>query len=180
MNGHLSPLGIFHTAISVLPIGIGAIALLKDGKIDIRNWVGKSYLFTMLIGSLTAFGISKNGGFNFGHVLSLITVLLLTTGYVATRTPWFQKFFEYVEAFSFSASYLLLMVFTTTETLTRLPVGNPIASGPDAAVLESVRFWLLMSFLAGLAYQFWTIREGQLRRTHERALDVYVARVAEV
>lgn len=177
MSHHLSPLGIFHTAVSVLPIFLGAAAFINRGRIDPRAWAGKGYLATMLIGSLTAFGISKNGGFNFGHVLSLTTILLLAVGYAAGKSRRFPRLAEYVETFSMSATYLLLMVFTTTETLTRLPVEHPIASGIDAPILETVRQGLLVAFLAVVAYQAWTIRESHARQRHLAALDVYVTRV---
>lgn len=177
MSHHLSPLGVFHTAVSVLPIILAAAAFLSRGRIDPRTWVGKGYLATMLIGSGTAFGISKAGGFNFGHVLSLTTIVLLSVGYFAVKSRRFPQLAEYVGTFSLSASYLLLMVFTATETLTRLPVGHPIASGVDAPILATVREGLLVAFLAVIAYQAWSIRESHARQRHLAALDVYVTRV---
>lgn len=177
MSHHLSPLGVFHTAVSVLPVFLGAAAFFNRGRIDPRTWVGTGYLGTMLIGSVTAFGISKNGGFNFGHVLSLFTILLLAIGYAATRARRFPQLGEYVGTFSLTTSYLLLMVFTTTETLTRLPVDHPIASGIDAPILETVRQGLLIAFLTVIAYQAWSIRESHARQRHLAALDVYVTRV---
>lgn len=164
MNASLTSLGIFHTIVSVLPIGFGFYALARDGKIDLRNWTGKFYLATMLIGSITAFGISRHGGFNFGHVLSAITLSLLLTGLAASRTRWFGRVSDYVETISLSTSFLLLMVFTTTETLTRLPVGNPVAADPDAPVLGAVRLGLLLAYLSGVAYQVWQVRVAHGRR----------------
>src|SRR4029453_1588753 len=68
---HMSPLGNFHTAISVLPIGFGLVAFPRDGKIDPRNRLGKLYLITMLIGSITALGFITTKGFTPGQVLTL-------------------------------------------------------------------------------------------------------------
>lgn len=163
MNSSLSALGIIHTTVSVLPIGFGVYALARQGKIDPRNWVGKWYLATMLFGSITAFGISKNGGFNAGHVLSAVTLSLLLAGIAANATQWFRRWSKYVETISLSTSFLLLMVFTTTETLTRLPVGHPIANGPDAPILGLVRLGLLLAYLSGVGYQVSQLRASSRR-----------------
>lgn len=157
MNTHLSLFGMFHTAVSVLPIGFGFLALLRDGKIDPRNWTGKLYLATMLIGSATSFGLLRHG-FNVAHVLSIITIALLAAGIAAARSNWFGRAAAYIETISLSASFLLLMVFTTTETLTRLPVNHPIASGPDAPILGIIRLGLLVAFLSGISYQIRNLR----------------------
>jgi hypothetical protein len=53
----------------------------------------------------------------------------------------------------FSTSFLLLMVFATTETLTRLPAARPIAASQEAPVLGVVRLGLLLAFLLESAYQ---------------------------
>ena len=81
----LSPLGFFHTVISILAIPCALIALLRDGKIDPTNAIGKGYLITMLIGCLTAFGIYAHGKFGPGHVLSIVTLALMLGGYLAGR-----------------------------------------------------------------------------------------------
>lgn len=62
---------------------------------------------------------------------------------------------------AFSASYLLLWIFTTTETLTRLPVGNPIAASPQDPTLLAVHFGLLVLFLVGFGYQVLRLRGAQ-------------------
>ena len=64
---------------------------------------------------------------------------------------------------SLTASYLLLMVFTTTETLTRVPAGRPFASGPTDPALLPVRLALLAAFAAGLSYQLLKLRAANRR-----------------
>ena len=80
MPNPLTPFGIFHTAVSVLPIVFGAWALLRDGKIDISNRMGMLYLITMVIGCVTGLFIFHHGGFGPGHVLSILTLALLFVG----------------------------------------------------------------------------------------------------
>jgi uncharacterized membrane protein len=154
----LSPLGFFHTAISILAIPFALVALLRDGKINPTNLVGKGYLITMLIGCVTAFGIYHHGGFGPGHVLSIITLVLLLIGFLAGRGSWLGRAAPYVQTISFSLTILLLMVFTTTESLTRLPVGHPYAANQDDPALGPVRLVLLIAFVVGVGYQVFKLR----------------------
>src|SRR5258708_37748708 len=108
---------LFHTAVSALAIPLGLLAFVRDGKVDPLNRVGKSYLAAMLVGSISAFGFILTKGFSPAQVLTVATVVLLFVGTFADRTKWVGRAGAYVQAFSLSASYLLLMVFTTTETL---------------------------------------------------------------
>jgi hypothetical protein len=152
----MSPFGLFHTAVSVLPIGFGLLAFVRDGKIDPTNRVGKLYLVTMLLGSVTSWGFIPSKGFTPGQVLTLITLALLFTGTLTLRGRWREA--GYVQTICLSASYLLLMVFATTETLTRLPVDSPFASGPTDPALTPVRLGLLAAFVLGLGYQVFRLR----------------------
>jgi hypothetical membrane protein len=154
----LSPLGFFHTVISILAIPCALLALLRDGKIDPTNLVGKSYLISMLIGCVTAFGIYPDGKFGPGHVLSIVTLVFLLIGLLAGRVHWLGRAAPYVGTISLSLTVLLLMVFTTTETLTRLPAGHPYAANQDDPALGPVRLGLLILFLLGVGYQAFKLR----------------------
>jgi len=152
----MSPFGIFHTTISVLPIGFGLAAFIRDGRIDLKTKLGKWYFGTMLAGSLSSFGFIPSKGFTPGQVLTLITLALLATAVLTIRGQWRNA--GYIQTISLSSSYLMLMVFTTTETLTRLPKGEPFASGPNDPALLPVRLVLLALFALGVGYQALKIR----------------------
>jgi hypothetical protein len=152
----MSPLGIFHTAVSVLPIGFGLYAFARDGKIDLKTRVGKLYWLTMLIGSITALGFIPEKGFGPPQVLTLLTLGLLFASVLTLRGRWRGE--GYVQTVSLSLSYFLLMFFTTTETLTRLPKGDPFASGPNDPALLPVRLVLLVALAIGLTLQVRKLR----------------------
>jgi hypothetical protein len=156
MFASISTFGLLHTTVSVLPIFLGLFAFARDGKIDPGNRVGKLYLLTMFLGSVTSWGFLPSKGFTPGQALTLATLALLFLGTLTLRGRWREA--GYVQTISLSASYLLLMVFTTTETLTRLPVGNPFASGANDPALIPVRLALLVAFLLGLGYQLLKLR----------------------
>jgi hypothetical protein len=157
----MSPFGVFHTAVSILPIGFGLYAFIRDGKIDPENRVGQLYLVTMLLGSVTAFGFILTKGFTPPQVLTVVTLALLYAGTFTLRGR--RRGDGVVQIICLSATYFLLMFFTTTESLTRLPVGHPFASGPTDPALIPTRVALLIAFVVGVAYQVFRLRAGKQR-----------------
>ena len=159
---NLSHLGQFHTAISFVSIGSGAYALFRFGKIDLHKVSGKIYLWTMLVASLTAFGIFRHGTFTLGHGLSFLTLVVLAVGVVTPRIARLGHWAPHVENASLSMSYFLLMIFATTETLTRVPVGHPLAAGPEAPLVVAVHTTLLLTFVFGTAWQSWRMKVARV------------------
>jgi len=158
MPTEISSFGYLHTAVSMLPLGFGAYALAQDGHIDPARRAGGAYLFTMLLGCATGFFIFAHGGFSAGHALTLMMLALLLTGAFAPRLHRLGRAAPYVQTACFSTSFFLLMVFATTEALTRLPPAHPYAPGPAAPELIPLRLALLLAYASGLGWQ--------LRRLH--------------
>ncbi|HVL12757.1 MAG TPA: hypothetical protein VM529_09335 [Gemmata sp.] len=152
----MSPLGIFHTTVSVLPVGFGLYAYLRDGRIDLKTRVGKLYWLTMVVGSVTALGFIPTKGFGPPQVLTLLTLGLLLASVMTPRGRWRGE--GHVRTVSLTLSYFLLWFFTTTETLTRLPKGEPFASGPNDPALLPVRLALLVVLAIGLTLQVRRLR----------------------
>jgi len=156
-----------HTAISVLPVGFGLYAFARRGGIDPTTRAGKWYLGTMLAGTVTGFGFVATLGVTPGQVLGLLTLALLAIGTLTTKGAWRKP--GYTQTVALTTSFLMLMVFLTTETLTRVPVGRPFASGPADPALIPVRLGLLVAYLATLGHQ--------LMKVHaDRVFDARVAR----
>jgi uncharacterized membrane protein len=148
MSTTLSPLGIFHTAISILSIVSGAIALLRYGRITLATQSGKVYLATMLITCLTSFGIFSKGVWTPGHTLTIVSCLVLAVGVFGDV----RKRATMRDA-AMSFSYFLLWFFTVTEAFTRLPPGQPVAADQNAPVINAARLLLLMLTIAGIVLQ---------------------------
>ena len=96
----LTPLGTFHTAISLIAVASGAIALVRDKEISPRNLLGKTYVITTVITCLTGFVIFQHGGFGKPHVLGIITLVVLGVAGVAGTTQLFGRASRYVETVS--------------------------------------------------------------------------------
>lgn len=150
----LSNLGIFHTAIGIAAIVSALIAYLQNGKIDLNRLTGKVYLYATLITAVTALGISKHGGFNAGHVLSLVITLLIATAYFLHSLKKGPTKARYFENFLLSFSFFLSMLPTVNETFTRIPLGHPLAKDINDPLIGKTLLTILILFLTGSIFQF--------------------------
>ncbi|PSK93530.1 hypothetical protein [Taibaiella chishuiensis] len=150
----LSNLGIFHTAIGLIAIGAALTAFVRYGKIDVGRISGKVYFYSTLVTSVTALGISKHGGFNAGHVFSLLIMILVLGAYLLhTRKAGLSRA-RYFENFLMSFSFFLSLLPTINETFTRVPVGHPLAKDINAPVIGRTLLFILILFVTGSVYQF--------------------------
>lgn len=158
----LSTLGIFHTFIGVVAIFAGLVSFVRYGKIELSKLSGKIYFYFTLVSAATALGLLKHG-FNPGHILSLIIILLVAIAYFLHAKKAHSKAARHWENFCFSFSFFLSMVPTVNETLTRIPVGHPIASSPKDPIVGTTLLVVLVLFICGSVYQF--IRQRKTNRT---------------
>jgi uncharacterized membrane protein len=156
----LTPLGIFHTAISLVAVIAALIAFFRDREILIKTMLGKVYVVSTVITCLTGFGIFQHGGFGKPHVLGIVTLLVLLLAAVAGYTRLLGRASPYVETVSYSATFLFHMIPGITETSTRLPLGAPWVSNAEAPVLQVAAAGMFVLFLIGAALQ--------VRRIHAR------------
>jgi len=160
MPNHLSPLGIFHTIISILAIIVAFIALARDGKIDPRNGLGKWYVGLTVVTCLTSFGIMKTGHFTPAHTLSILVLLILPVGIYA-RSIWKTGTRgEKAEIIAMTLTLFLSFIPAATETLTRLPIDGPIAVNQDASVIKMTLLGLAVVFCIGIIYQLRKVRKS--------------------
>src|SRR6266699_4257085 len=105
----LTPLGVIHTAISLIAVAAGLIALFRDKEISPRNGVGKIYIIATVLTCLTGFGIFQHGGFGKPHALGIITLVVLGVAAAAQRIGLFGRTAPYVETVSYSATFVFLI-----------------------------------------------------------------------
>jgi uncharacterized membrane protein len=154
----LTPLGTFHTAISLIALGAGFVALIRDKRITPTNRVGQIYVITTIITCVTGFGIFQHGGFGKPHALGVITLVVLGIAYLAGSTNVFGRLSRYVETVSYSATFLFHWIPAITETSTRLPVGAPLAANADVPGLQAATGVLVVLFLIGATLQVRRLR----------------------
>jgi len=150
----LSNLGIFHTAIGVIAIVAALISFVRFGKINLTHITGKIYFYCTVVTALTALGISKHGGFNAGHVFSILIFLLVIIAYYLFYKRQGNNKARYFENFLLSLSFFLSLLPTVNETFTRIPVGHPLAKDVTDPVIGKTLLVLFILFVAGSVYQF--------------------------
>ena|SRR5438094_527609 len=149
----LSNLGIFHTVIGIIALGAALASCLKYGKINLADKSGKIYFFGTIITSLTALGISRHGGFNAGHIFSLLVLLLVVGAFVLHIKMKGNNKARHFENFCLSFSFFLSMIPTVNETLTRIPLGHPFAKDSSDPLIGKILLPVLILFIAGTVYQ---------------------------
>jgi hypothetical protein len=169
MRPPLSALGIAHTAISLLPLVAGLYALARQGRIDPARRSGRLYLAGLLLSVLTAFGLSSTGGFNAGHALGILALLAVGGALLAPRLAFLGRARPYLATFGLSFSFFLLLVPGINETLTRLPAGQPLATGPDSPLVKSALLAWVAIFLAGSVWQALALRASRRRAAAVRS-----------
>jgi len=154
----LTTLGIIHTAISLVAVVCGFWALARYKEITSQTSLGRTYLVTTLLTALTGLGIFQHGGFGPPHALAILTLLALAVGYAASLTGVLGRRSRYLQAVCYSATVLFHMIPGFTETLTRLPAGQPVFPNAEAPGLRPIYGALLVVFVVGLVLQLRWLR----------------------
>jgi hypothetical protein len=152
----MSTLGIFHTVIGVIAVAAGLRAFYKFGMISKDSRPGRIYIVGTIIAGVTAFGLSKTGSLNEAHILTALTLLAVGIGLYVKN--------DLVRILAASVSFFLSLIPASVETLTRLPVGAPIAADQNSPVVQgTIGVWLVL-FLAGVTFQIYQSRRTELKK----------------
>ena len=153
----LTNLGIIHTAISLVALGAGIVALVRDREISPCKLIGKVYIWATVLTCLTGFPIMQHGGFGKPHVLGIITLVVLIIAGLAGKSR-FGRASRYVETVSYSATFFFHWIPTVVETTTRLPVGAPLITNRDGPELQAATGVLFLLSLIGATLQVLRLR----------------------
>lgn len=156
MSHPISSLGTVHTIVSLATVAVGLYSFARYQKIDGATRSARIYLAGMVVSVFTSFGLSSTGGFNAGHALGILALLATLGGGFVPRIRILGRARPYLSQFAFTFSFFLLLIPGINETLTRLPVGHPLANGPESPiVLGSVAAWLGIFMLGSILQFFW-------------------------
>lgn len=156
----LTPLGLFHTVLSIITVVVAFVALYREHGILPRTVLGRTYLATLLITTLTGLPIFRHGTVGPPHILGVVILVVLGVAATARLSRAFGSASAYVEKVSYSFTVFLLMIPTVTETLTRIPPGNPLVASPQAPIFPPLYGALFMAFIVGATWQVRTLRHA--------------------
>jgi uncharacterized membrane protein len=155
----LTPLGTVHTAISLIALAAGFVALWRYREISARSVAGKTFIGGTVLSCLTGFGIFQHGGFGIPHLLAIATLLVLALALAAELLNILGNASRYVATVSYSLALFFHFIPGTVETLIRLPAGAPYLAGPDDPKAQPIIGVFLVLFLAGVTLQVLRLRE---------------------
>lgn len=156
----LTQLGILHTLLSLVAVGIAIVTLLRQGELRVRTSAGLGYVIATALTCLTGFGIFQHGGFGAPHVLGILTLVVLALAYLAGTRHSFGKASRYVEVIGLSLTVFFHSIPGVTETLTRLPLGAPVLPNADASALKIITGIAFGLFLIGAVWQCRRLRQA--------------------
>ena len=156
----LTPLGTIHTAISLIALIAGFVALWRYKEISTKSASGRVFVAGTAISSLTGLGIFQHGGFGIPHVLSIVTLIVLGIAFLAERRGLFGRLSRYIATVSYSLTLFFHFIPGTVETLQRLPVGAPFLSNPDDPKAQPIVAVFFVLFLIGATLQVLRMRSA--------------------
>src|SRR5205809_7643645 len=121
----LTPLGTFHTAISLIAVVAGFVALARDREISTKSAAGSLFFWGTVITCLTGFGIFQHGGFGKPHVLGTVTLIVLGGAVAGEPGSAFGRVSPCAAARGESLALFLHLLSATLDTLTSLPASPP-------------------------------------------------------
>lgn len=155
----LTPLGAFHTAVSLIAVAAALIAFVREGEITGDTAAGRIYLYTTALTCLTAYGIFEHGGESgMLHTISTVTLGFLLIAAVAGKTDLLGRFAPYIEVASYSATFFFHVVVGVTEGAMHFPPGDGLVASRDDPALQAVTVGLLVLFLLGATLQLRRLR----------------------
>jgi uncharacterized membrane protein len=149
----MSIIGIIHTAIGVIAVIAGIIALVREFRITSLNAVGQVYIHSTVLTCITGFGIYNLGGFGVPHVLGIITLLVLGAGWMAETKQTFGARSRLVATICYTTTLFFHFIPGITETSTRLPVGAPLIASRESPVLAGIIGTVFVIFLVIIVKQ---------------------------
>ena len=156
----ISILGWFHTIIAIVALGAGLYSLTKFKFITLSQLTGKIYLGCTLFAAVTALLIYQaSGTFNAAHALAILTLVALLVGFIAEKTNLFGKLSSYIQATSYTGTFLFHMIPAITDGLMRLPVDSPIVSDIEDPMLKGFYLAFLIIYLIVLTTQILSLRK---------------------
>jgi uncharacterized membrane protein len=156
----MTPFGMLHTAISLVAVIAGIAALFRYREIGTGTRSGRLYAWGTVGSSVTGLFIYHHGGFGIPHVLAITTLVVLAVAYAAEKQR-FGTLSRYVAVVGYSLTLFFHTIPGFTETGTRVPVGNPLFTGPEDPTLRAVVGVCFLAFLIGAWLQVSRIRAGR-------------------
>ncbi|UNK49940.1 hypothetical protein MNR01_02555 [Lysobacter sp. S4-A87] len=126
---------------------------------------GRMFFWFTVATAVTGLFIFRHGGFGVPHVLSLLTLAVLAIGWFGDRRGTRGGFWRHVAVVSYLLALFFHFIPGFTETLIRLPLGRPWASGIEDPRLRQPIGAAFVVFLVAAVWQVLRVRALSRRRS---------------
>jgi len=134
----LTKIGVIHTLVSLVALYVGIWALIRYKEFSYRQRLTQVYFVTTLIVAVTGLFIFQHGGFGPPHVLSILTILAIGAGAITEKTRLLGGWSRYFQALCYSTTLFFHAIPGFNESLSRIPPGKPITTGPDDPLFKGI------------------------------------------
>jgi len=152
----ISPLGWVHTLGSLPAIPAAVYMFARYGRIVPGSRAGAVYFVSMLIGAVSVFLVAHQP---VSYGIAVATLIFLLAGYGVGKFWKASGVANYVETILLTLTTFLLMVPTVTETLRRVPDGQPFVTDLKSPVLLGFQAGLVVMLIVGLSIQLIYLRK---------------------
>ena len=167
----LTPLGVFHTAVSLVALYTGIWALIRYKQFSVYERLTQVYLIFTFITAASGLGIFQHGGFGPPHVLAILTILAIVAGVVIEKTVMFGGLTRYAQALCYSTTLFFHAIPGFNESLSRLPPGKPITSGPDDPKFQVIAGVIFLVYAVLMLVQLIWLKRTAPKPVPARALS---------
>lgn len=164
----ITPFGMLHTLISLVSLFAGLYALARHRELSSRGALGAAYLAGTIGSCVTGFFIFRHGGVNEAHALGAVTLVVLAIAWFAERGAQPGSLRRIVAVLGYTLTLFFHFIPGLNETLVRVPVGDPVISGPDDPLLKALVGGTFAVFFVIMILQVLRIRRE--RRPQAQAL----------
>jgi uncharacterized membrane protein len=160
---NITPLGWIHTILGLIAVVAGFAALIGHRQIDMASGSGRAFFWLTAATAVTGLFIFRHGGFGVPHVLSLLTLAVLALGWFGERRGARGGFWRHVAVVSYLLALFFHFIPGFTETLIRVPIGDPWASGIEDPRLRQPIGAAFVVFLVAAVWQVLRVRRLSVR-----------------
>ncbi|HZX77879.1 hypothetical protein [Lysobacter sp.] len=159
---NITAFGAFHTVIAIIGVVAGFVALIRYRQIRLNTVAGSSFFWFTIGAAVTGLFIFRRGSFGAPHVLSLLTLVVLALAWWAERRNGFGRLSGYATVLFNLTALFFHFIPAFVETLTRVPLGAPFATGPEDTRLFGPIGTAFVAYLIGAVWQI--LRQRRIGR----------------
>jgi uncharacterized membrane protein len=163
---NITPFGWFHTALSLVSLSGGLYALLRHHDIRYATSLGKTYTWFTVATCATSFFLMRTGKLSEAHGLTVLTLIVLAIAVLLGRNAVLGSWRHVLASLAFTLTVYFHFIPGFTETLTRVPIGAPLVSGPQDPLLQALVGATFLVFLVGMVLQVRALRRGRVQLAH--------------